>query len=130
MIGHLIGHVRAGEWPKATTPPSRSHILPQHDSVDNNVNNNKNSNNDTTSNHCDDGGEEPGSGGDTGESPNDASGVVWALGEFFFFYFFISLILTNVLQVYTTEYRSGREMGAGGDENRPKRHATRRLGSW
>jgi amino acid permease len=47
--------------------------------------------------------------GMTKTGPNDASGVVWALGEFFFsifVFFYIKLILYYVYRLETTTWRA------------------------
>ena len=45
--------------------------------------------------------------------PNDASGVVWAIGEFFMISFVFFYILTNVLFTYSRNIQS---IGAGRSE--------------
>ena len=52
----------------------------------------------------------------TKTSPNDARCVVWAITEFFFFFFSIFLILTNVFGVYIGyEICDGELEGSGGE---------------
>ena len=49
--------------------------------------------------------------------PNDASGTIWAIGEFSFLFFHVFLVLT--LYIYSLLYEiCGRE--AGNDESGPK----------
>ena len=58
-------------------------------------------------------------------SSNDTSGVVWALGEYFFFLF---LILTNAFICYYSIIYEICNREDGNDENGPKRRQMRRLG--
>jgi hypothetical protein len=62
--------------------------------------------------------------------PNDASRVVWAIGESFFILFAFFLFINDVYR-YNGCYK-GTEglMEDTGKENGPKRRETRRLGHW
>ena len=64
----------------------------------------------------------------TNTGPNDALCVVWAISEFFFFFLSYFLILTITYRSYMSFKGSERVMGAGDDENGPKRRFVRRLG--
>ena len=68
----------------------------------------------------------------TRTGPNDVSGVVWVLGEYFFSFFFLFFLLIVVLmyvyRLYSTEYTTGGCMRGVDDQNRPKRCWPRRLG--
>ena len=58
---------------------------------------------------------------ETKTGPNNASAVVWAIGEFFFFFhlFFFFWMLTNVYCIFIMVYYIYNRKG-GDDENRPK----------
>ena len=60
--------------------------------------------------------------------PNDASGVVWALGECFFFPFMLFLLLTNVLPFFKGLTFEITEKKSGDNGIEPKRRQTCRLG--
>jgi len=72
---------------------------------------------------------------------NDASGVVWAIGEFFSLFFHVFLYILTIVLVYSTKYATGRPTTTStfviykvcdredrDDENRLKRRVWRRLG--
>ena len=56
----------------------------------------------------------------TKTGPNNASAVVWAIGEFFFHLFFFFWMLTNVYCIFIMVYYIYDRKG-GDDKNRPKR---------
>jgi hypothetical protein len=64
----------------------------------------------------------------TRTGPNDASGVVWAIGEYFFIFLRVFLSANYCFMIYTVVIYEVRYREAGNDENGPKRRQTRRLG--
>jgi hypothetical protein len=85
-----------------TSPPGHHFINSDYSNINNNNNNNDYENNDVTYDIHDREGEGGRQGGRrwaavTAKGPNDAFGVVWAIGEFFTFLFRVFLILIHVL---------------------------------
>ena len=56
----------------------------------------------------------------TKTGPNKASGIVWAISEFFFFSFFIFLKPTDVYSIYIMVVYETHDRRGGGDKNGPK----------
>ena len=64
--------------------------------------------------------------------PNDAAGVVWAIGECFFFsfvFFYILTIIHYIYRLYNSYYTTWRGTGGRDDDNGPKRLVWA-LGEW
>ena len=64
----------------------------------------------------------------TRTGPNDASGVVWAIGEFYYYFFRVFLYINHFFYIITVVIYQLHDRNDGDDENRPKRRQTRRLG--
>ena len=60
--------------------------------------------------------------------PNDASGVVWAIGELFKNFFRVFFIYKLMIYLHSVVIYQVRDREEGDEENGPKRRQTRRLG--
>ena len=60
--------------------------------------------------------------------PNDASHVVWALGEFFYIFFMFFFVFNDLHRYYGNSKGTVWFNAGNNNNNRPKRRVSRRLG--